>query len=362
MQSLNEPDPKEALLASDARLVLVAQNVLGDPIVYQGKAEVMEFFQGYEHADSAREFLSVDGGAFMIEVSHGMPHPRMGILIFEVNPDGKIQNIKVWTGDLRDDTADLNDSGLTGVASLAQRAGALQKCSVFVDCCQIIRTQLGRSVCAGAAGTTEHTECQQSGSQPSLEQMSRFNTSAEKVKALDMAAVVAVLVQRDGYSPTKAAELAEEYRKYLALVGTGLQPVPSKKVDDAWHAHILNTKSYAADTQALFGHFLHHEPANLLLNEQGLQEQKSSMDNMFVSTKMQICDFYGRVNEDAWAKEDVALCAPRCCNSEACELLLWVLWVCFPWPLSDLSQLCGCGCGCGCACSCGCGSPSPSPC
>lgn len=290
MQSLNEPDPKEALLASDARLVLVAQNVLGDPIVYQGKAEVMEFFQGYEHADSAREFLSVDGGAFMIEVSHGMPHPRMGILIFEVNPDGKIQNIKVWTGDLRDDTADLNDSGLTGVASLAQRAG-----------------------------TTEHTECQQSGSQPSLEQMSRFNTSAEKVKALDMAAVVAVLVQRDGYSPTKAAELAEEYRKYLALVGTGLQPVPSKKVDDAWHAHILNTKSYAADTQALFGHFLHHEPANLLLNEQGLQEQKSSMDNMFVSTKMQICDFYGRVNEDAWAKEDVVhKCGPRRCNSEAC--------------------------------------------
>ena len=311
MQSLNEPDPKEALLASDARLALVAQNVLGDPIVYQGKAEVMSFFQGYEHADSAREFLSVDGGAFMIEVSHSMPHPRMGILIFEVNPDGKIQNIKVWTGDLRDDTADLNDTGLTGVASLAQRDGALQKGSVLVDFCQILSRQLGRSVCAGAAGTTEHTECQQSGSQPSLQQMRRFNASAEKVKALDMAAVVAVLVQRDGYSPTKAAELAEEYRKYLALVGTGLQPVPSKKVDDAWHAHILNTKNYAADTQALFGHFLHHEPANLLLNEQGLQEQKSSMDNMFVSTKMQICDFYGRVNEDAWAKEDVALCAPR---------------------------------------------------
>ena len=364
MQSLNEPDPKEALLASDARLALVAQNVLGDPIVYQGKAEVMSFLQGYEHADSAREFLSVDGAAFMIEVSHSMPHPRMGILIFEVNPDGKIQNIKVWTGDLRDDTADLNDTGLTGVASLTQREGALQKYSVLVNFCQIISSQLGRSVCAGAAGTTEHTECQQSGSQPSLQQMRRFNASAEKVKALDMAAVVAVLVQRDGYSPTKAAELAEEYRKYLALVGTGLQPVPSKKVDDAWHAHILNTKNYAADTQALFGHFLHHEPANLLLNEQGLQEQKSSMDNMFVSTKMQICDFYGRVNEDAWAKEDVALCAPRRCNSEACELLLWVLWVCFLRPLSNLSKICGCGCGCGCACSCGCGcftGPSPPP-
>ncbi|CAE7548084.1 CBWD5 [Symbiodinium sp. CCMP2456] len=131
MQSLNEPNQKEALLASDARLVLVAQNVFGVPIVYQRKAEVMNFFQGSEHAAAAREFLSVGGGAFMIEVPHGMPHPRMGILIFEVNPDGKIQNIKVWTRDLRDDTADLNDSGLTGVASLTQLRGLAE---VFSSC------------------------------------------------------------------------------------------------------------------------------------------------------------------------------------------------------------------------------------
>ena len=81
---------------------------------------------------------------------------------------------------------------------------------------------------------TEHIECQQSESQPSLQQMRRFNTSAEKVKALDMAAVVAVLVQNEGYSPTQAAELG----------ACGHRPaVPSKKVDDAWHARILNSKS-----------------------------------------------------------------------------------------------------------------------
>ena len=157
--------------------------------------------------------------------------------------------------------------------------------------------------------------CQQSGSRPSLQQMQRFNASVEKVKALDLDAVVAVLVKKDGYSPTKAAELAEEYRKYLALVSIGLSPVPSKKVDDAWHAHILNTKKYQADTRALLGHFLHHEPANLLLEQQGLKEQKSSMDNMFLRTKMQLCDYYGRVDEAAWSKEDVALCASRSCKS-----------------------------------------------
>ena len=72
------------------------------------------------------------GGSYSSRVL--IDHPRMGILIFEVNPDGKIQNIKVRTGDRRDDAADLDDSGLTGVASLTQlRAGALQMCSVRVD-------------------------------------------------------------------------------------------------------------------------------------------------------------------------------------------------------------------------------------
>ena len=78
-QSYHGGVDSEPELASDARLGLLAQNTLRDPIVHQGKAEVMKFFQGYEHAAAAREFLSVDGGAFMIEVKHGVPHSRMGI-------------------------------------------------------------------------------------------------------------------------------------------------------------------------------------------------------------------------------------------------------------------------------------------
>jgi len=144
--------------------------------------------------------------------------------------------------------------------------------------------------------------------------MQRFNASAEKVKALDLDAVVSVLVEKDKYTPGKAAELTEEYRKYLALASSGHNPVPSKKVDDAWHAHILNTKKYQADTKSLFGQVLHHEPANLLLEQQGMREQKSSMDNMLSHTKMQLCDYYGRVDEAVWSKDsksDLALCAPR---------------------------------------------------
>ncbi|CAE7622576.1 CBWD5 [Symbiodinium sp. CCMP2592] len=289
----NNAAEKHDLLAADVHLTHMSQ-VTDAPETRDGKAEVIDFFRDFENATGAREFLSVDGGAFMIENKGNNLHPRMGLLIFEVNPEGKIQDIKIWVASLQGDRDDLSDSGLTSVAP----------------------SLLGsRGEEASVSGATEPAVCQQSGSRPSLQQMQRFNASVEKVKALDLDAVVAFLVKKDGYSPAKAAELAEEYRKYLALVSIGLSPVPSKKVDDAWHAHILNTKKYQADTRALLGHFLHHEPANLLLEQQGMKEQKSSMDNMFSRTKMQLCDYYGRVDEAAWSKEDVALCASRSCKS-----------------------------------------------
>jgi len=58
------------------------------------------------------------------------------------------------------------------------------------------------------------------------------------------------------------AEVAvAEYRKFLALkmLTTGTL-VPCKDVDEVWHTHILFTKKYFDDCEALFGRYLHHEP------------------------------------------------------------------------------------------------------
>ena len=52
------------------------------------------------------------------------------------------------------------------------------------------------------------------------------------------------------------------YRRFLAL--NILYPseahVVNKLVDDYWHQHILDTRKYAEDCEALFGEFLHHDP------------------------------------------------------------------------------------------------------
>jgi hypothetical protein len=58
-------------------------------------------------------------------------------------------------------------------------------------------------------------------------------------------------------------DLAEqEYRRFLTLkrLYPGVDLVPSKLIDEFWHAHILDTKSYHADCAAVFGYYLHHYP------------------------------------------------------------------------------------------------------
>jgi hypothetical protein len=58
-------------------------------------------------------------------------------------------------------------------------------------------------------------------------------------------------------------ELAErEYRRFLTLkrMYPHCEFVPNKLVDAFWHAHILDTRSYHADCDAVFGYYLHHFP------------------------------------------------------------------------------------------------------
>jgi len=56
--------------------------------------------------------------------------------------------------------------------------------------------------------------------------------------------------------------LEKEYRRFLAL--SKFYPsktiVPSKIIDEFWHAHILDTRKYAQDCEDYFGNFLHHFP------------------------------------------------------------------------------------------------------
>ena len=66
---------------------------------------------------------------------------------------------------------------------------------------------------------------------------------------------------RKGWHLERVEAAIEAYRRFLLdcarqIDGNG----PTPDVDEVWHLHILNTRQYAADCQAVFGHYLHHLP------------------------------------------------------------------------------------------------------
>ena len=83
-----------------------------------------------------------------------------------------------------------------------------------------------------------------------------------RVSQLDFSMLRRKIVEESGWT-TEAVEEAEDlYRKFLALNirYPERKLCPNGPVDEFWHAHILDTRAYAADCQTLFGGLLHHFP------------------------------------------------------------------------------------------------------
>jgi hypothetical protein len=85
------------------------------------------------------------------------------------------------------------------------------------------------------------------------------------IQALDLEPIVfkATHPQGDKRWPREYADfLAAEYRKFLTLLVKYPDETiaPTTEVDEFWHLHILDTRKYAADCEAVFGYFLHHFP------------------------------------------------------------------------------------------------------
>ena len=87
-------------------------------------------------------------------------------------------------------------------------------------------------------------------------------TALERVATLDFSFLKQKLGQEKGWSPEYQGEIEDLYRRFLALniVYPDRKICPTGPIDEFWHAHILDTRSYERDCDYLFGHFLHHFP------------------------------------------------------------------------------------------------------
>lgn len=91
------------------------------------------------------------------------------------------------------------------------------------------------------------------------------NNDFAAIATLDLNSIKAKLMRPDdgnGWTLEQANAVEFEYRRFLRLMKMfpHEHTAPRVDVDRFWHCHILHTKKYAADCEAVFGYFLHHFP------------------------------------------------------------------------------------------------------
>jgi hypothetical protein len=87
----------------------------------------------------------------------------------------------------------------------------------------------------------------------------------EPIEKLDFEQIKHKLMHKGGgkaWSMERVEAAEREYRRFLYLMKKypDEMTAPSMEVDRFWHQHILDTRKYAQDCEAVFGYFLHHYP------------------------------------------------------------------------------------------------------
>ena len=102
-----------------------------------------------------------------------------------------------------------------------------------------------------------------------------------------------------GWSQDYCERACAEYRRFLALKRAYpalVAIVPSSPVDTFWHHHILDTRKYAADCEAVFGSFLHHFPYYGMGGGQDLDDLQRS----WINTRSAYQRHFGPPPDDLW--------------------------------------------------------------
>jgi hypothetical protein len=139
-------------------------------------------------------------------------------------------------------------------------------------------------------------------------------------RLIDLAGVRRKLMDPEegkGCSSSTVDLMEAEYRKFLALhlAHPGADVVPCKLVDEIWHQHILDTRAYAEDCEALFGGFLHHYP---YFGMNG-PDDALALHDAYADTIERYRAAFGDPPANTWISADAAKCKRTACKPQKCR-------------------------------------------
>lgn len=131
----------------------------------------------------------------------------------------------------------------------------------------------------------------QPGKAPRVPFREQKESSIKKIDRLDFVKIKDKLcLEDDGkWSREKADEAEKFYKMFLKLhvLYPNATIVPSKLIDGMWHAHILDTKRYHKDCQAIFGEYMHHYPYF------GVEDDRKELEEAFSFTMALFQEHFG---------------------------------------------------------------------
>lgn len=80
------------------------------------------------------------------------------------------------------------------------------------------------------------------------------------IASLDLDRVALRLKSTTQWSDSEIERAIERYRGFLGVALGGGTVVPTEDIDEVWHVHILDTRSYVRDCDRVFGYYFHHTP------------------------------------------------------------------------------------------------------
>ena len=130
------------------------------------------------------------------------------------------------------------------------------------------------------------------------------------IEALDLGPIKFKAMQREdgcGWSAEHADKVEIAYKRYLTLHAKYPEMTlpPDQDTDRFWHMHILDTRKYAADCEATFGHFLHHFPYLGLRGE----EDARALQTAFAEMQRLYAEEFGEPMPGSRDGEQAAWCA-----------------------------------------------------
>ena len=107
--------------------------------------------------------------------------------------------------------------------------------------------------------------------------------------------------EKDEYrwSREHAERIEVGYKRFLVLMAKYPERAiaPTRDIDTFWHAHILDTRKYAADCQRVFGEFVHHYPYIGLHDDEA--DQQAHHDAGAAMNELYLAEFGEELPDDA---------------------------------------------------------------